>query len=293
MTAIPLPPTSNLKTLRIRDAEYLEDSSGLHVYHVTDPHALIQAAGYLKFINGPSDEAIYFRGQTRLHASLSPTLFRDSSSQRAHSIRVNKLSSVTEEACSRLKIFSQFDKKAYEPLLQHYGFRTTWIDLVDNVWVSLWFSCHKARSTGRLGEYLHFEKRNPATDPAPFAYILLVAVDSDPDPYIPGFYKGKNTEMIDLRIACPSIFLRPHAQHGVLFRARGVPGAQRPGDYISQLRGVIRIRLDDALAWLGDGKMLGVHALFPPPYYDHGYSQLLASKLTGHPMLGMIAHIGA
>lgn len=39
--------------LKIRSANYVVDpSTGQHVYHVHDPHALVQAAGYLKHIHG-------------------------------------------------------------------------------------------------------------------------------------------------------------------------------------------------------------------------------------------------
>ncbi|GAA0468199.1 hypothetical protein Ade02nite_79030 [Paractinoplanes deccanensis] len=31
---------------------------------------------------------------------------------------------------------------AAEPLLQHYGIRTRWLDLVGNIWSALWFACH-------------------------------------------------------------------------------------------------------------------------------------------------------
>ena len=52
----------SLSTLSIRDAEVVkEDLFGKEVLHVRDPHALIQAAGYLKF-NYAKDkkEGIYF-----------------------------------------------------------------------------------------------------------------------------------------------------------------------------------------------------------------------------------------
>ena len=58
---------------------------------------------------------------------------------------------------------------------------------------------------------------------------------------------------LNVRAACPSIFLRPHAQHGVLFRKRGI-GVVRPIDYSDQIRGVVRIKLSDALSWLGKQK---------------------------------------
>src|SRR5208283_2497362 len=68
---------SNLLTkLSIRNTDLAKDTHGQDVLHVRDPHALIQASGYLKFIRAKEAEAIYFRGQTETYPTLSPTLFR-------------------------------------------------------------------------------------------------------------------------------------------------------------------------------------------------------------------------
>lgn len=284
-----------LSKLSIRDAEYVLDaSSGKHVFHVYDPHALVQAAGYLKFKNGSTQsEGVFFRGETKLHGSLSPTLFRGVSNQNGQSRRINLVGQAINELREKNTIFSSFPELAHEALLQHYGLRTSWLDLVDNVWVALWFACHRARSTGRASEYLHFELRTPHKEPAAYAYILLVAAENGHDTYrSAGIYIGQNTELIDLRVAAPSIFLRPHAQHGLLFRVRGNT-VMRPVDYSTQIRGILRIALPDALAWLGTGQMLGVHALFPPPYYDRGYSILLGAGFAGTKTVGAIAHVGS
>jgi hypothetical protein len=56
-----------LSKLTIRDAKFtVDDASNQNVYHVYDPHALVQAAGYLKYKTGKTGEGVFFRGQTRL-----------------------------------------------------------------------------------------------------------------------------------------------------------------------------------------------------------------------------------
>jgi hypothetical protein len=285
----------SLGKIRIRDAEYLkDDASSEMVFHVNDPHALIQAAGYLKYVIAKSQgEGIYFRGETKVHSSLSPTLFRVIKTNRTTTKYQALLNALIKHIRSQENIFAQFSSLAHEPLLQHYGVRTSWIDLVDNVWVALWFACHKAHGSGKFGEFLHFERRSAYGADDAFAYILLIGADLRSSRSTEhGVVLGNTTELVDLRIAAPSIFLRPHAQHGLLFRCRGDHTA-RPTDYSSQIRGIIRISLQNALAWLGDGRMLGVHALFPPPFYDHGYSILLAAGVQGSKPLGVIAHVGA
>ncbi|WP_217694889.1 hypothetical protein, partial [Deinococcus marmoris] len=175
------------------------------------------------------------------------------------------------------KVFKDMHIKSIEPLLQHYGIQTTWLDLVDNIWIALWFSCYKAVSSGKDGKYLNFERRSERKENKTqrYAYIILVAADLSSAKVIsPGIWKGINTELIDLRLAAPSIFLRPHAQHGLLFRNLGKPSG-RDSDYSSSIAGIVRVDLADALDWLGNGNLLDTHSLFPPASYDSGYEILL------------------
>ncbi|HEY0331879.1 MAG TPA: FRG domain-containing protein [Rhodopseudomonas sp.] len=282
---------ASLAKLNIEGATYVPDAaSGQMVFDVKNAHALTQAAGYLKFIGGPRKKAIFFRGQTKLYTGLLPGLFRGGfASRHAQDTRIVALKRAVDDIAGRIRLMASFGRYAYEPLLQHYGFRTSWIDLVDNVWVALWFACREAHATGELGQYLHFERRKDVNS---FAYILLIAVDiAENFASKPGLSKGPTTECVDLRIACPSLFLRPHAQHGVLFRMRG-DRLRRPLDYSSEICGIIRIPLAEAQSWLGDGTTLGTHALFPPPFYDFGYRFFINSKFQGNKIVGAFHHIG-
>lgn len=282
-----------LKKLTIRGCESVIDkNSSTEVYHVNTPHALAQAAGYLKYISGKNEVAIFFRGQARIYDSLAPTLFRGIKGQKAQSDRVTALRNACAEITKRNKIFDGVPFEAHEPLLQHYGLKTSWIDLVDNVWIALWFACHRAHAVGEFGKYLHFERRDFHADSNPYAYVILVEASNRPsDPYVPGLCRGADTELIDLRVSAPSVFLRPHAQHGVLFRLRG-DTVRRPTDYKTKIRGIIRVELRQALSWLGSGDLTGTHSLFPPAFYDHGYALLLNDPFVGNEMVGSIQHIG-
>lgn len=225
-----------------------------------------------------------------MYPSLPPTAFRGVTQQRGAQNAINSINDGIERFQRPLAATGAY---AHEALLQHYGLRTTWIDLVDNIWVTLWFACHTAHAAGPYGEFLHFERRVPRKDPTGKAYILLVAADAvSPDRSKPGFYRGPHTELLDLRIAAPSIFLRPHAQHGLLMRCRGNT-VERPRDYIGQARGILEIDLADALEWLGNSTALSTHSLFPPPSYDQGYANLLKVDFTGATGVGSIHHIGA
>lgn len=282
-----------LRKITIRSTHWVKESSGVEVLHADEPHALVMAAGYLKFNRAGDGEGIYFRGQRKHYGSLVPSLFRGSTSQKSQEKKIIALNKAINSFHSAGTIFSGFGEYAHEPLLQHYGINTTWIDLVDNIWVALWFACHRAMAAGKHKEYLHFEKRIPITTD-PYAYVLLVSADiANRNRDKPGYYFGPNTELVDLRMAAPSVFLRPHAQHGLLFRQKGTPGNGRPLDYAQQIRAIIRVDLAKALYWIGDGKMVGTHSLFPPPYYDNGYQILLSCPIDSKLGIGNIAHVGA
>ncbi|EIA0834497.1 FRG domain-containing protein [Vibrio diabolicus] len=267
------------------------DVNGTKVLHVEESHALIMAAGYLKH---NSLEGVYFRGQSNIYPELRPALYRGIDSDAAKYRRESKLLAKIDDYKSKCNCLVKMNDYVPEPLLQHYGLQTTWLDLVDNIWVALWFACHEAKVT-RDGHFLHFQKRIVNSDNQ-YAYIYLVGADLDKrNKGKPGYWNGENTELIDLRIAAPSYFLRPHAQHGLLFRCKGKENG-RPLDYSKQVRGLVRIPLEKAMDWLGEGHVVGIHSLFPPAYYDNGYKILLQSGVTfdnKEKYIGVVHSVGA
>ena len=114
-----------LSRLRIAGCEYVSDiASGKDVFHVNSPHALTQAAGYLKYINGKKRYKIFIEGQSKLYKNLPPSLVRGLKGQKAQSNRITAL----RNACSEItksKIFNGIPFEAHEPLLQHYGLKTS------------------------------------------------------------------------------------------------------------------------------------------------------------------------
>ncbi|MEW6489482.1 MAG: FRG domain-containing protein [Thermodesulfobacteriota bacterium] len=287
---------SRLEKLTSRHGEYLLDTKeNAMVYHVRRPHLLIQACGYLKHMHGKEHlTSVYYRGQCALHGlSLTPSLYRGIGSQATCAKRNRAMNRYIEACRQQGKILRQVPEYAWEPLLQHYGIRSRWIDVVDNVWVALWFACHTVHATGPRGKYLHFERRPTQEDgDDAYAYILLLEVGNDPVEHCPGFAEGKETQSIDLRVACPSTFLRPHAQHGLLVRKKS-SAATLVMEYSGVIAGIVRVSLKDAYNWLGDGVLLTTHVLFPPPVYDFGYRDLLNFSPEPDQALGAVHHIGA
>jgi hypothetical protein len=279
-------------------ATVIDEFSKMEVFHAPTPHTLIQAAGYLKHTRAVKvGKGVFFRGQTRLYDSLSPTLLRG--------VRDGPPNVKRREALAELLLQIQTDRKAlravdsfcHEPLLQHYGIRTTWLDVVDNIWVALWFACHHAKSLVRGStEYLHFEKRIPtqiSNGDTQYAYVLLLeSAYFTPVDGRPGHYKDDRSETVDLRIAAPFPFVRPHAQHGILVRRLSNTGLP-VSNCLPMHVGTIRVDLSAALDWLGNATTLTSHSLFPPAFYDYGYRELLDFVAPSRTDLGYIHRIQA
>jgi len=286
---------SALARLGLSTAAWVEDEvTGAWVLHVLNPHALLQAIGYIKYLSG--EASVFFRGQQELFPSLIPALYRGVTRQAGKSERDRYLSEYLDgvDTCG---VLEKVPKSSREALLQHYGIRTRWLDVVDSIWVALWFACHESLVAGPQGRYLHFEKRcQRATDASKnFAYIVLLSIgarEPGPESSSPGIILGSETEVIDLRQAVPSQFLRPHSQHALVFRRRKNLDHSRT-DYSEFAVGAIRVNLEDALEWLGDGPLLTTHGLFPPPVHDQGYGALLKYAPTGRDEVGGICHVGA
>ena len=104
-------------------------------------------------------------------------------------------------------------------------------------------------------------RRNPRSEKSEdrFAYVFVLGADAE------------TAEVIDLRRDLPSDYIRPHAQHGVMIRTRGVKSI----NMYNLIKGIVRVRLEDVFDWLGDGGMLRPETIVPPPNYDSGFKMLL------------------
>lgn len=328
--------------------------NNIDVLTISDPHSLTQISGYIRFNASPGKT--YFRGESSFHNTILPSLLRDgpnavtASSLETRSKRLQEYMDALSGspcACSahstksnrRLKYHEAHRctgviprkpkgslvpgtyRAAIEPLLQHYGIRTRWLDLVDNIWIALWFACHTQKTeyekTGRMGQYsrayAYHLRRSPFSSSrtksvgngteAPevesgadrsetkssdntdndYAYVYMFSTGRVSSTSVPGYEISDEHRLVDLRYASPSIYLRPHAQHGLLIANRAMPGnrdehSPETLSLNSALSGVIRIRLGDALDWLGEGVLTDVFNLFPPAYSDLGYRKLLTAN---------------
>ena len=158
-----------------------------------------------------------------------------------------------------LNIGQMHDEEKIEGLLQHYGVPTTYIDVVDNHRVALWMGLYKCERYRKVNDYLHYKKREiPIGDIAKgkefddkelYQYILLISLPYNTSKNDDGVNESEDFLQVDLRQALPSIFLRPHAQHGLVFR-RKIHILKLASDYdvADTVVGILKIRINHAAA---------------------------------------------
>ena len=278
--------TSPIKVQKVQNCplyqksyEFVVDkNSGKSVLHVRHFSDLMQAIGYVQYTaaRAGTNQRIYYRGQEFLYPTdLKASLYRGTNKPgRADQIMLAKVTACQAQSKNLKKMLPCI----VEALFQQYGEQTQWLDLVDNVWVALWFACHHAWVTEQC---IHYERRNPRLEcsKSPYAYILLIGDDFSVDQNSigigpPKMYSGKQSDLVDLRYAVPSTYIRPHAQHGLMIRKK-VSGISEDRSLESLLKGVIRMDLADALDWLGHSIPLSPFGMVPPPMFDSGYGELL------------------
>lgn len=291
--------------------------AGCEELEVTDPTALIQVIGWLKATGQSS--SVLFRGQTSLYSGkISPSGLRTSSGGvvgpkglASHDVTMTaymdqlwglacNCASVqhafadghlcTERVTGGREVLMRGLRRAVtEPVLQHYGLRTRWVDLVDNVWIALWFGCHEYVSTD-AGRFAYLRPR--ATVAGSYVYLLVLDLGELTPTAIPGYSLGSDTRLVDLRYAAPSSYIRPHAQHGLLVAPRGPLTNVGMETVANRVSAVIRVDLALAREWLGSGTMVSSYVLFPPAVRDEGYRRLVRHAPPPPERLGAFTFIG-
>ncbi len=323
------------KVNHINGTEKISDDM-LHVY---TPAGLIQASGYLKYELGKKKCGLVFRGQSDLfQKKLQPTLYRwikrSQSKRKAQDKLQNIIKKAEKDFGVDFKKYSDVEPQFVNPLLQHYGITTEWLDVVDNIWIALWFACYNAFFIDKI-HFIFFRRRDEKCEKIEYfkniekkyeskinflkdienkennnstiikqklnlqneiaelekeknrlhrelneeqyAYILMIRCPGNIGESC-GIWRDDTAELYDLRYCLPSIFLRPHAQHGMVIRALTKKNQNTALDFSVLIEGILRINLSDALIWLGNSVLLSPESLFPSPIKDHGLQQLLKSK---------------
>lgn len=140
-------------------------------------------------------DRVFLRGQVEHHDAMLPGLFRLSTTD------PNILREAERTLIDRIRRsipVKRFDRVDLSALLQHYGFRTSWLDAVDNLFVAAWFATNRVLT----GSDSVIEVCAPST---PYGWLFLIATR-------PG---SKGLRHVDLRVDHHPLSSRPHVQHGI------------------------------------------------------------------------------
>lgn len=297
----------------IRDFVFKNGASA-PLYEVDNMAAFSQLIGHAKFINSQYGN-VYYRGVNGLFDNVLPSILRDREhgdvmGLRHHLTRICN-DSFFRKSLKLRDVPSGIDKDTFylrneierknkycvEGLLQHYAGNTRFLDVVDNHWVALWMGLQSFVMLGKGSKFCKCEERKlligdyyQALETSSCAavaskslrediyeYVLLMAM---PYPQINpqcGIIETDDFVEVDLRKTLPSFYLRPHAQHALVIRRRDKGSKPLASDYdmASQVIAILRIRIDRAALWLGNGNLLTAANLFPSPSLDQGYFNLL------------------
>lgn len=281
------------------------------IYKITTTNAFNQLIGFAKFINSDYGN-VYYRGISSLYDNVLPSLMRNrakgmpsdlnnicdkilNDERLRNSLKLrNTIKYPNKQNQFRLnKHIERFNKYTVEALLQHYVGTTRFLDVVDNHWIALWMGLHSFSQHGKCGKYCSCIKRrlligdvleqkaisvNSTSASNLFIYVLLIAMPHAISVPKYGITQTEGFVEVDLRKALPSIYLRPHAQHALVVRKIDKHNINQTASYYdmaNQVVGILKIRIDIADEWLGNGALMSEKNIFPSPSVDQGYNTLL------------------
>lgn len=164
--------------------DYVRDDCSDYLY-IDNPIVISAFAGFVK--QKSPRKNIFFRGECHNNRHVIPSLFRasgmplDSTDEVRRRVKAyNELKRSVMQHFKRLPRFAE----DVDVLFQHYGVKSPVIDLVDNIYVALWFAMD-----GNDGDY---------------GYIRLMNTSH------------RDLKVTDLRKKHSSTSLRLHTQHGLI-----------------------------------------------------------------------------
>lgn len=278
-----------------------DPTHGDDLVEVDTVEALVQAVGYLK---SQTEGQVHFRGQTRHHgpgcplpqASRPPLLTTRERIYETIALgaRYSSLNPSDEVLLSAERpggkhhlLAGDLPLYVVEPMLQHYGLVTRWLDVTDSLPHALLFGLltyeklpfatkpqdpQDPRTLGHQASPFLTNEKVTRVDPDGHSYLYALSPGSfrrfsisDRDDALRGLSEHTQGHVIDMRVAAPSMFLRPHAQHGLLIKPKPETlNADPMRPRCSLLTVVFRIKRSLLLAWVGDGQLFDIQRTYPP-----------------------------
>jgi len=250
----------------IKDRSNLESYSALKYERgaprpylfIEQPEMLAGFAGYLKvqcFKKAPGSK-VFCRGQINDYPSI-PSLLRGKDLTDEH-LKL-RLAAYDKLACKAKILYnaSRFQQENIHPIFQHYGLKTPWLDLVDNVFVAIWFATKKFYNE-KNGNKAHYK-----TSRKKFGHIYFYST-------------SPKTKYFDLREGHSSLSLRLHAQHGISMTRNDDEWSVANRSLDDHL--VATVKFPNIKEWRPDGKIFSTRFLFPSADLDNTYKYLKKEK---------------
>jgi len=185
-----------------------EERPHLNIGH---PAILATFMGYVKFqTHAKTDKDVFFRGQTNNHTQIIPSLLRGDNFD-----TINNLSKAYEELKRKTKITytqTRFRDETIDNLFQHYGIKSKTLDLVDNIYIAIWFATNQWKKINGFTNLCTYTQSDEE-----FGWIYFMHV-AGPERSEKDVFSNLNfTGYCDLRKYHSSLSARLHCQHGITY----------------------------------------------------------------------------
>ena len=244
------------------DSVVLPYEDDLTYIRVENPAVL---ASFVAFCSQPGTRVV-FRGSTDRHQFSVPSLFRDDHGKQCNNDEFKRrwraYRCLVDELHHQLKGRARWNGRAtLGSILQHYGIRTPWLDIVRNLYTAIWFATHEVETRGGR---------------------LAISLSDRTCGHIAMYCPELDTclRLVDLWDNDSSRHLRPHAQHG-LSLAKQCDVADAPSeqqDFREPYR-IAQVCFPNSLKWALCGYMFSPGFLFPDPEHDDSLKQLCCSRI--------------
>ena len=242
----------------------LEHNHGAAYLCIERPSTL---AAFLAFCNGQSTNTrTYLRGCTVNYSTAYPSLFRENSDV-APQCEQRRRWHAYKHALAGIRRLNgrRWRRKNLGAILQHYGVRTPWLDVVRNLYTAIWFATHDLTGSG-----LHGVARPTRTDHYWISFYRRQARTAE-----------ERLTVKDLSAHHSSLHARPHAQHGLSLSMQ--PDGNKlpsPCQDFNRFR-IAQVRIPNGEKWKLSGHMFSSAFLFPSAEFDDSLRLLSTAAVQG------------
>ena len=264
------------KYLKKKHVIRVETNSNRDYVYLEDPIVLARFAGHLKHNLGQplNGFQVFMRGQSNDYPRMQPSICRNIDGTENNPQARYKAYEELVLRIRKLNNLKRFRGEIGGAILQHYGIRTPWLDLVDNLFIALWFASHN-RTYSEPFQYIP-----KSIGEFGWIYFLRLEDPMDRDSIIKnkGVVVGENSKWVDLRSYQTSLSLRAHTQHGIFAsRSNSVNFSYDLGDLV-----VAAVKFpvtQDFISLLDEFVPFSSSYMFPSSDYDNTYKNLRPGKV--------------